>query len=185
MFAACSRMFERKREWVPHRRCGHTETPFAQFCSCSRDQQIATRRWTQVGSSCPVLSCPLLYSSNVIGTPVFLTSCLHLWRARLIVFHNIFTIFVFEVVESIADISCHAAMFGWPQKSRSTSGSGGTDQSVLWIFLISPLLMFSSSRNPLLTFLISYRVWVTSKIQVDFRFNRYSEVLIIVSLEYS
>ena len=29
------------------------------------------------------------------------------------------------------------------------------------------------SRNPLLTFLLSYHVWVTSKIQVNFRFERY------------
>ena len=36
-----------------------------------------------------------------------------------------------------------ATMFGWPQKSRSTSGSGGTDDSVLWIFEISLLFMFS------------------------------------------
>ena len=27
---------------------------------------------------------------------------------------------------------------------------------------------------------LAYHVWVTSKIQVNFRFNRYSEVLIIV-----
>ena len=44
MFAACSKMLERIRERVPHRRCGYTETPFAQFCSCSRDHKIATRR---------------------------------------------------------------------------------------------------------------------------------------------
>ena len=33
--------------------------------------------------------------------------------------------------------------------------------------------MLSRSRNPLLTFLLSYHVWVTLKIQVDFRFERY------------
>ena len=33
--------------------------------------------------------------------------------------------------------------------------------------------MLSMSRNPLLTFLLSYHVWVTSKIQVNFRFERY------------
>ena len=33
--------------------------------------------------------------------------------------------------------------------------------------------MLSRSRNPLLTFLLSYDVWVTSKIQVNFRFERY------------
>ena len=33
--------------------------------------------------------------------------------------------------------------------------------------------IFSRSRNPLLTFLLSYHVWMTSKIQVNFRFERY------------
>ena len=41
--------------------------------------------------------------------------------------------------------------------------------------------MFFRSRNPLLIFLQSYHVWVTSKIQVHLRFNTYSEVLVIVS----
>ena len=63
-----------------------------------------------------------------------------------------------------------ATMFGWPWKSRSTSGTGGTDDSVLWIFEISLLFMFSRSMNPLLIFLLSYLVWVTSKIWVNFRF---------------
>ena len=33
--------------------------------------------------------------------------------------------------------------------------------------------MYSSSRNPLLTNLQSYRIWMTSKIQINFRFRRY------------
>ena len=44
--------------------------------------------------------------------------------------------------------------------------------------------MFLGSRNPLLIFLQSYHVWVTSKIHVDFRFNTYSEVLVIVSCRF-
>ena len=59
-------------------------------------------------------------------------------------------------------------MFGWPRKSRSTSGTGGTDDSVLWIFEISSIFMFSRSRNPLLAFLLSYPVRVTLDIQVNF-----------------
>ena len=66
-----------------------------------------------------------------------------------------------------------ASMFGCPWKSRSTSGTGGTDDSVLWIFEISSVFMFSRSRNPLLAFLLSYRVQVTLKIQVNFRYRRY------------
>ena len=41
--------------------------------------------------------------------------------------------------------------------------------------------MFSKSGNPLQIFLQSCHVWVTLKIQVDFRFNTYSGVLVIVS----
>ena len=44
--------------------------------------------------------------------------------------------------------------------------------------------MFSRSRNPLLTFLLSYHVRVTSKIQVNFRYRRYSKVLMILSYEF-
>ena len=49
----------------------------------------------------------------------------------------------------------------------------GTDNCISWIFTISSLFMFSRSRNPLLIFLLSYDVWVTSIIQVNFRFERY------------
>ena len=44
--------------------------------------------------------------------------------------------------------------------------------------------MFLGSKNPLLIFLQSYHVWVTSKIQVDFRSNTYPEVLVIVSCRF-
>ena len=71
-------------------------------------------------------------------------------------------------------------MFAWSWKSKSTSGLRGTDDSVLWIFEIFTLFMFSRSGNPLLIFLQNYHVWVTSKIQIDFRFNTYSKVLVIV-----
>ena len=77
--------------------------------------------------------------------------------------------------------SYSGTMFGCPQKFRSTSGTGGTDDSVLWIFEISSVVMFSRSRNPLLTFLLSCHARVTSKIQVNFRFRRFLEVLMIVS----
>ena len=73
-----------------------------------------------------------------------------------------------------------ATMFAWSRKSKSTSGSRGTNDSVSWIFEIFTLFMFARSGNPLLIFLQSYHVWVTSKIQVDFRFKTYSEVLVNV-----
>ena len=44
--------------------------------------------------------------------------------------------------------------------------------------------MFSRSGNPLPIFLQSYYVWVTSKIQVEFRFNTYSEVLVNESYRF-
>ena len=44
--------------------------------------------------------------------------------------------------------------------------------------------MFLRSGNPLMIFLQSYHVWVTSQIQVDFRFNTYSEVLVNVSYRF-
>ena len=55
---------------------------------------------------------------------------------------------------------------------------------VLWIFTISSVFMFSRSRNPLLTFPMSCYVWVTSKIEVNFRYRRYSKVLMIVSYRF-
>ena len=69
-----------------------------------------------------------------------------------------------------------ATLFELSQKSTSTSVLGylkGTDNCILWIFTISSLFMFSRSRNSLLIFLLSYNVWVTSIIQVNFRFERY------------
>ena len=53
---------------------------------------------------------------------------------------------------------------------------GGTSDCVLSSFEISSLFMFLRSGNPLLTFLLSYHVWGTSKIQVTFRFKRFSKL---------
>ena len=44
------------------------------------------------------------------------------------------------------------------------------------IYIISSIFMFPRSRNLLLTFLQIYHVWVTSKIPVNFWFNRYSNI---------
>ena len=57
----------------------------------------------------------------------------------------------------------------------------GTDGLVLWIFVISLLPMFSRSRNLFLVVSQNCHVQVTSKIQVNFRFRRYSRVLSIGS----
>ena len=96
-------------------------------------------------------------------------------------FHNFDTVYVFKVEESIADISTEL-----PCLRDLENPSQLPVREVLMIlsyefFEIFTLFMFSRSGNPLLIFLQSYHVWVTSKIQVDFRFNTYSEVLVIVS----
>ena len=44
--------------------------------------------------------------------------------------------------------------------------------------------MFLRSKNPLPTFLLSYRVRTTSKIEINFRYRRYLKVLMIVSYEF-
>ena len=44
--------------------------------------------------------------------------------------------------------------------------------------------MFSRSGNPLLLFLQSYHVWVISKIQVNFRFKTYLEVLVNMAYRF-
>ena len=90
---------------------------------------------------------------------------------------NFQTIHVFEVRESIADISTELLCLSYLENLGQLPVQwylGGTDNFTWWIFtIISSLFMFSRSRNPLLTFLLSYDVWVTSIIQVNFRFERY------------
>ena len=61
---------------------------------------------------------------------------------------------------------CHVWTTSKIQVYFSTSGSGGTDDCVIWIF---PLFMFSRSSNPLAVFLSSYLVWVISKTWANFR----------------
>ena len=94
-------------------------------------------------------------------------------------------LYVFEVKKSIAVILSELVGLGDlenPGQLPVWEVLWGTDDWVLWIFFrISSLFMFSRSSNPLLTFLLSYHVRVTSKIQVNFRFERYSEVLMIGS----
>ena len=98
------------------------------------------------------------------------------WGYCLTNFWNFQTIHVFEVRESISDISTELPCLNYLENLGKLPVQGylkGTDDCILWIFTISSLFMFSRSRNPLLTFLLSYDVWVTSIIQVNFRFERY------------
>ena len=88
------------------------------------------------------------------------------WWFCLMNFWNFFSIYVFEVNESIAgiptELPCLSDLEN-PGQLPVQEGLRGTDDSVLWIFGISLLVMFSRSRNPLLTFLLSYLFCVTSK----------------------
>ena len=84
------------------------------------------------------------------------------WWYCLINFWNFQTIHVFEVRESIADISTELPCLSYLENLGQLPVHGylkGTDNCILWIFTISSLFMFSRSRNPLLTFLLSYDVW--------------------------
>ena len=94
----------------------------------------------------------------------------------LIDFWNFLTIHVFGVKESIADISTELPCLGdlgKPGRLPVQHVLGGTGECVLSIFEMSSLFMFLRSGNPLLTFLLSYHVRATSKIQVTFPFKRF------------
>ena len=98
------------------------------------------------------------------------------WWYCLINCWNSQTFHVFEVRESIADISTELPCSSYLKNLGQLPVQGylkGTDNCILCIFKMSSLFMFSRSRNSLLTFLLSYDVWVTSIIQVNFRFERY------------
>ena len=101
------------------------------------------------------------------------------WWLSLVDFWNFFTIYVFEVRESIADISTELPCLGNlenPGRLPVQDVLGGTCDFVLSIFEIPSLFMFLSSGNPLLTFLLSFHVRGTSKIQVTSRFKRFSKL---------
>ena len=89
------------------------------------------------------------------------------------------TIHVFGVEESIADISTEQpCLRDLENLDRLTVQHvlGGTGDCVLSSFENSSLFMFFRSRNPLLTFLLSYHIQETSKIQVTFPFKRFLEL---------
>ena len=72
-------------------------------------------------------------------------------------------IYVFEVKESIVDILTELRCLSDLDNPSQLSGLRGTDDSVSRIFEIFTLFVFSRSGNPLLIFLQSYHVWVTSE----------------------
>ena len=79
----------------------------------------------------------------------------------------------------------------WLHKSRSSQSH--TWKKMTWpVLLIRSskkfefiiVFMFSRVRNPFLTLFLSYHVWLTSKIQVNFRYRKYLKVLMIVSYRF-
>ena len=103
-------------------------------------------------------------------------------------FRNFFIPYVFEVEESISrsftKLPCLSDLENLGQLPV-LQVLKGTDDWVLWILEISSFPTFSRSRNPFLAVSQSYYVWVTSKIQVNFRFYRSSRVLMIGSYGFS
>jgi hypothetical protein len=86
-------------------------------------------------------------------------------------------LYVFEVKESIFDIftelTCLLDLEN-PGQLPVSQVLEGTDDWVLWIFVISSFPTFSRSRNPFFAVSQSYHVRKTSKIEVNFRFHRCS-----------
>ena len=95
-----------------------------------------------------------------------LRGTLRYWWLCLMDFHNFFSIYVFGVKESIADIPTELPCLDDFENLGQLpvwEVLWGTDDCVSWIFTISLVFMFSRSRNPLLTFLRSHVAWVTFK----------------------
>ena len=88
------------------------------------------------------------------------------WWFCLLNFWHFFTILDFEVEESIADIPTELPCSGDlenPGQLPVQEVLRGTEDCVSWNFIISQIFMFLRKRIPLLIFLLSYLVWVTSK----------------------
>ena len=83
------------------------------------------------------------------------------------------TLYVFEIKEfnfrSFTELPC-LGDFENPGPLPVLHVLKGTDDWVLWIFVISSFPTFSRSRNPLFAVSQSYNVRMTMKIQVNFRF---------------
>ena len=99
-------------------------------------------------------------------------------------FRNFFIPYVFDVNKSVFRCFTRPLCSGDlenPSQLPVLLELEGTDGWVLWTFVISSFLTFSKSMNLFLVVSQSYQNRVTSKIQVNFRFRRYSRVLSIGS----
>ena len=103
-------------------------------------------------------------------------------------FRNFFIRYVFGVKESIFHSFTELPFsddFENPGQLPVLQVLEGTDDWVVWIFVISSLHTFSGSKNPFLAVQPSYHVRVTSKIQFNFRFCMCLRVLMIGSYGFS
>ena len=99
-------------------------------------------------------------------------------------FSNFFILYYFDVRKSVYRSFTRSLFlndFEIPGQLPVLQELEGTDGSVLWIFVISLLPMFSRLRNLFLVVSQSYHSQVNSKIQINFQFRRYSRVLSIES----
>ena len=106
------------------------------------------------------------------------------WWLSLMDFRNFSITYVFGVEKSIScsftKLLCLSDLKNSGQFPVSQVPEG-TDDWVLWIFVISPSPTCLESRNPFPAVSQSNCVWVTSKIQVNFRFCKCLWVLMIES----
>ena len=112
----------------------------------------------------------ILYVRTSLGKRAFSVVAPRLWNSlppdtrnslSVSTFRSKLKTHVFEVRESIADIPTELPCLSYLENLGQVPVQGylkGTDNCILWIFTISSLFMFSRSRNPLLTFLLSYDV---------------------------
>ena len=102
----------------------------------------------------------------------------------LIDFRNFFIFYVSKVEKSIigsfTKLLCSGDLEN-PGQLPVSQVLKGTDDWVLWISVMSSFPTFLRSRNLFLAVSQSYNVRVTSKIQVNSRFRRYSRILSIGS----
>ena len=99
-------------------------------------------------------------------------------------FSNFFIPNVFDVNESVSRSFTRPLCSGDlenPSQLAVLLELEGSDGWVLWIFVISSFPTSSNSMNLFLVVSQSYQNRVTSTIQVNFRFRRYSRVLSIGS----
>ena len=100
-------------------------------------------------------------------------------------FRKFFIPYVFEVKEFISHSFTKLPCLGDlenPGQFPVLQVLEGTDDWALWIFVIFSFPTFWRSKNPFLEVSQNYHLRVTSKVQINFRFYRYSGELVMGSM---